>query len=925
MKKAMLQQQQINKGKLTVLVIALSGALTAMAPAYAQTPVTSSTIFNGTIDVTGNSSNGLEVSGTFTNLTNNGAITADLNAISIGTIAATSITGLTNTGTIISNASSGSAGISNFGTISTLTNSISGGTIGSISGATGIINGTIGTISTLTNYGTISGSIVGISNKGSVGALTNNGSISGTTAGISNYGAISALTNGTIGNTLSNISGGTIGISNIGSTANSAIGTIGALTNYGIISGTNAGISNTGGIGTLTNNGIIGGNTTTNGISNTGTITSLTNNGSIGGNNATNGISNTGTITSLTNSGTISGGKGIANSGSIGTLSNSGLIYGSTALDLTSGSTLTNFTNTGTIIGNINNATSTALTITGGTGTIFGTLTGVIGSIGTITNTGSNLRFAGNTYLNDDINVATNTVTNAGTLQVNSPLTITGNYVQGSGSSLIIGVTNNVSLSNLVNLSDVGYGRLVVLGAATLDGSSVTVKSTGSYALAQGQRYVVVAATGALSTVGATYSASGYTVTGTTVTETITINSVVTTYNDLVLTLGGATGTKAVNNATNSDAVSALGGLFNYGGTNANMLAVYNPATTLDKAAANKAGAQLSPASVTGAATQAANAATQAVSNVATSRMDSFRLARAGGSGVATGERATDIALWGQIFGGRATQGERQAISGYHANYRGLLLGADTAVSDTVRAGGLFSAAKTSVASDGDNTGSSANVNSYGLSAYATYTGEPWYVNAMAGAIHQQYSTVRSISYSSFSGIANGGFNGQQYSTSLHAGYPLSLNAWLPGATLTPIAGLSYSTLRADGYTESGGNGAALTVKSATSNSLKSELGAKLENSFDTSYGKLLPSVQLGWRHEFKDGAMQTGASFVADSTGSTAFVSKGASAVANLGVLNIGATLLQSQSLSLSAKYTLEAGGGYTAQTGSVQVRWQY
>jgi len=35
--------------------------------------------------------------------------------------------------------------------------------------------------------------------------------------------------------------------------------------------------------------------------------------------------------------------------------------------------------------------------------------------------------------------------------------------------------------------------------------------------------------------------------------------------------------------------------------------------------------------------------------------------------------------------------------------------------------------------------------------------------------------------------------------------------------------------------------------------------------------------------------------------------------------------TLLHSENLSLGVKYTLEAANGYTANTGDVQVRWQF
>ncbi len=724
-----------------------------------------------------------------------------------------------------------------------------------------------------------------------------------------------------------------------------ASGTVGTLTNNGILSSSNAnGINNTGTITAITNNNTIqggsgvNGNSAADGIRNSGLISTLTNTGTISGNK---GIDNSGTISTLTNSGTVSGGSMgvyVASSGNIGTLNNTGLISSATAITLMAGSSLGTFINTGTIAGAIQNYTATALTISGGSGSTYGTLTGASGGISasdiSLIHSYSGLTLNGNQLLNDNIDVSNgssplvlNTVTNNGVLQINNPLTITGNYVQGSGSTLVIGVVNPVFNGAL---TDSGYGRLVVKGDATLDASTVTIKSV-SYALAQGQRYVVVAATGAISDTGVTYSASGYTVTGTT--QTDSSNS---SYTDLVLTLGASSGSSGsgsgagsssspINHATTSNAVSALSGLFKYSGTDATMLALFNPAAALDTASANKAGAQLSPAAVNSGALHAVDATTQAVNNVTNSHLDGFRVAQAGSSGVATGESSRDIALWGQVFGGRASQGLRDNISGYHANYRGLLIGADALVTDTLRAGALVSAGKTAIASDGDNTGSSANVNSYNLTAYATYSGSPWYFNALAGAARQQYSTVRAISYTGFSGVADGSFTGLQYTTAVQAGYPLNLDAWLPGATLTPIAGLSYNNLRQNGYTETGGNGAALNVNASSTSSLKSELGAKLENSFATSYGKLLPSVQLGWRHEYKDGRVQTGASFVADSTGSTAFVTQGASAVRNVGVLNLGVTLLQGQRLSLTAKYTLESGGGYLAQTGSMQARWQY
>jgi len=699
-------------------------------------------------------------------------------------------------------------------------------------------------------------------------------------------------------------SSGSVSVS-AGSAIAASGSSLGALTNSGLISGSNSGIANNGTIGTLTNNGRISGS-------------------------SSGGIVNYHSIGSLTNNGTISSGlDGIFNNGTITTLNNRGLITGSVfALDNNTSGTISSFTNSGTIAGDIRNLPSRDLTINGGTGSTFGTLTGLSSAIGVITNTASNLIFgSGNQLLNDNINVGTNMVSNlAGTLQVNNHLTITGNYSQASAATLQIGVANGATSNGLD--SDTGYGRLYVSGTSAIaSGSTVSLtKLNNSYAFATGQRYVVIETTGA-ATYNASalnYSVSGYAVTGASVADSTNTGAT-----DLVLTLGSASSgiASVANSATTSNAVAALTGLFNYSGTNASLLNVFNSAAALTSPAeATKAGAQLSPTAVTSGVVQASAAATQTVATVASSHLDSLRTAQAdGNSGVATGEHSYDVGVWGQVFDGHANQSERDNVSGYSANYNGLLLGADAEVTDHVRAGGLFSYAKTSMSNSGDNTGTSASVNSYGLSAYGSYTDDPWYVNVLAGVAKQQYSTARDVSYTGFSGVANGSFHGLQYTTAVQAGYPLNVEQWLPGVTVTPLAGLSYSTLRQDGYSETGGNGAGLSVNAADANSLKSELAVKAETSFDTSYGKLQPLVQVGWHHEYHDSRMQSTASFADDTTGTTSFATQSAKPVSDTGALALGVTLLESKNLKVAARYTVEAGSGYVGQTADVQVRWQY
>ena len=373
--------------------------------------------------------------------------------------------------------------------------------------------------------------------------------------------------------------------------------------------------------------------------------------------------------------------------------------------------------------------------------------------------------------------------------------------------------------------------------------------------------------------------------------------------------------------ATVPNAVSALTGLSHYTGINdAALLNLYNAGQALNVGssdAANRAGVQLSPVQHV-SATGGAAAAILDVLNIANARTDGLRLGQIDGTGIATGEGTQDWSVWGQAFGGHASQNTRNQVDGYRANYGGLMIGADRTIGDAWRAGGVFSYSNTLINGRDNASGDSTRVNAYGLTGYASYTGTPWYVNVSGGVVQQHYDTNREIGFTGFSGIAKGSFSGQQYVARAEGGYPLALGK----ATITPLASLTYSHLNQNDYTETGGNGAALAVGSTHATSVRSGLGVKLEQGFETSYGKLVPQVQLTWVHEFNRNPAVTGASFAADPSGQTAFTTVGATPVTNLADLTLGVTLLRANNLSLSARYELQAGQGFVSHTGSLKLR---
>jgi len=883
-------------------------------------------------------------------------------ATGILNINSSTIGALTNSGTI-SGASAG-AGIVNNSSASNIGTLTNHGVI--TGGDTGIFNA--GTIGTLTNNGNIAGGggfgyqnfFAAIFNSGTIGILNNTigGTIDGinpnlldpntNTNNLSNTGIINSAggTIGTLNNSglisnnpfwNTNTSGGDIGINNAG--------TIGTLNNLGTITATavNQGataILNSGTIGTLTNSGTISG--TSAGIFNTiaGSIGTLSNSGTISGTNF--GLDNSGSIGFLNNTigGTISGANtGIFNNGSIGTLSNSGTISAPDAINNGAGGRIGTLTNSGVIAGNITNGSGNNLTITGGTGATFGTLTGFLsGSIGTITNTNSNLTFgSGNLLLNDTVNVGNNTFNNnAATLQVNNPIAITGNYNQGEAATLQIGVAGSGVSANGSLANDSGYGRLVVSGSATIaSGSSVNLKPLTTYGFAAGQRFVVVDA----STAGTNYNEGSLNYSVTSYAGSASGTDVTTAgRSDLVVTLTATpsptptpspspspspTPTPTPSPATIPNAISALGGLLNYTGVSPGLLNLFDAADALaatgGTAAVNRAGVQLAPVQQA-ASTGAAAAPTLDVLNVVAAHADSLRLAQMEDrqSGISTGDAPPAWGVWGQAFGGHASQNERDDVPGYSANYGGLLVGVDKSISDNWRAGGVFSYSNTAINDEGDAAGDNTTVNSYGLIGYASYTSQSWYTNLSAGVVQQSYSTNRQVDFTGFSGTANGHFSGQQYVTRAEVGYPLTVG----GATVTPLASLTYSNLHQNGYTEGGGNGAALTVNSTHSASVKSSLGAKLEQAFPTAYGNFVPELRLQWLHEYDHTQQVTGASFAADPTGETGFTTVGPSPTSDMADVSVGVTLLRANNMTLTVRYELQAGGGFVSQTGSLRLR---
>ncbi|MEN3752069.1 autotransporter outer membrane beta-barrel domain-containing protein [Mangrovibacter sp. SLW1] len=375
--------------------------------------------------------------------------------------------------------------------------------------------------------------------------------------------------------------------------------------------------------------------------------------------------------------------------------------------------------------------------------------------------------------------------------------------------------------------------------------------------------------------------------------------------------------------ATTDNALSSLRGLQNYTGIATGLLDLYNASLAIDSTKeANRVGEQLSPVQ-NSSASQAASVATFGAVNVVSQRVDSIRLAQSHGmSGLAAGDAPDDWSAWGQVFGGHANQGMVDNVSGYKANYGGMVLGVDRLVGEAWRAGGALTYSYTSVRGQDNLYGNKTGVDSWGLIGYASYNGDPWYVNLSASASQQRYDTTRNVSMTGYSDRASGKFNGQQYVTNAEFGYPLSV---ADNTTLTPLASLNYSYQTIDSYKENSENGSALSVGGSHNNALRSGLGARLEQSFQTGFGDVVPFVQAIWTHQYNPQRSTTTASYIAATAGETNFTTFGASPVEDTADLSVGATLVKSDTLTLNARYNVQLGEQYQGQTVILQVRKQF
>ncbi|MGO4157828.1 autotransporter domain-containing protein [Cupriavidus sp. YAF13] len=648
-------------------------------------------------------------------------------------------------------------------------------------------------------------------------------------------------------------------------------------------------------------------------------------------------VGNTGTITASSPGG-FSTGINVLNS-TVDRIDNFGTISAGTAISISADSKITNgIHNAGRLDGAVMLGKAT-LELDGATATVTGPVSGQAGSAVNVNGTFT----SGNTFQVDMFNVAKSAVfnmghyisvasglNNAGTLAVapGATATIDGNYTQsasgvfqtglgakGTYGKLVVRGTADLSASNKINVNVAGAPALVagtsvqpgVISAAQLRaGPTFTVTDNSALfdfiATRNGNAVdLCVARAGASSCSAApvTLTPDPASPSSPTPTPTPAPTPVIT----VVSSVTGAQNTPGLGAARVLDALISQGA-----GAPAAMTPVITALGTLPtEQAVSDAVKQTLPLMVAGM-TDVNSAAMHATNRVIQSRQEANR-------GLSSGDEfVSDRQVWFKPMGSWAKQGDRDGVAGYKANTYGMVLGADTVVSDNVRVGGAFSYMHSRIDGNSPVAAQSASVDGYRLISYGSYSLDPRTdisVQADLGAGRNEGQ--RNINFGGLNSRASSSYN--SWNAHVRAGIGRVFNLQ-PTTTFTPSLRADYTFIQDAAYTETGADALSLAVAKNSARELILSTEARLNQSL-TEHAMFSANLGVGYDALARQSAITAG--YVG---GGAQFVTRGMAPSRWLMRAGLGFVVTSSKAMEVSVRYDAEVRERFTNQTASVKVR---
>ena len=832
------------------------------------------------------------IAGAINNITNSGTITANITAglggdtitnngtvtNIIGNAASAAANTITNSGTVTGNITAGGGGdnITNSGTV---TGNITGGAGGdtiTLNGGTvaGIIDGTVGGANILNIDGSFSTQAV-IKN---IQTINTNAGTFNVTQAITNVDT--SFNNASI-TTISpggNITGAAGPIINTGTLNIQAGGTIGAgvamgpLTNNANASiNVQASVANALHTGAVNNSGSISITSTAGGPAAVVTLAGIANN--LGGNiSITNNNATAGAI--------VLGGVPAANAGTISITNNTGAA---------------NSINIGAFAANA--------------GTF--NITGPIAPIAGVFNNqaGATVNFnAGTIATNFNIGGAGNTFTNNGTVVVNTPSTITGDYTN-SGTHLL---TINNDIPAILTATKINFGT---------NNNTLQIKTTGNTILQDGQAITIanvipgnpptpigpgkITVTNDLS---ATVSYSYPVVNG----QNIQTTAIRTPLNNIVSGNNQTAIANVINKLINNNA--SIQGDFRLALATIDQL----PTPTEVNQAMKELLPNLEPANAILAGFTANNLAIGAVegriSNIARTEINSINPQP---TGYAAGNMISNRNLWIKGFNAVNHQKEIEDYNAYKSNTFGVIFGVDNQITEHFWFGLALSYAYTNIKTN-DKIADVTALSSHQATIYSSYSPEKYYIDYLLAITKNTYHSERNINFGTLHRVATGKFYGLQPSIKISGGY---INQYNHILQIIPNTSLQYTHVSQKQYSESDANSVSLkNISSKSLQQLEAGIGVKFAMLYNDKNSTTSHDIHFMTLYDIINSKQKVTAMLSGGGDSFTINGNKNSKTTLNVGV---GLTYMLKDRLHCTVNYDLRLKKQFVGHFGSLTARY--
>jgi outer membrane autotransporter protein len=286
------------------------------------------------------------------------------------------------------------------------------------------------------------------------------------------------------------------------------------------------------------------------------------------------------------------------------------------------------------------------------------------------------------------------------------------------------------------------------------------------------------------------------------------------------------------------------------------------------------------------------------------------------------GGTTSDESIWLQIFGANIDQDTVGSVSGYDADGQGIAIGIDGMSADgTTRIGIAGSFASTDVDGKDSTTRTKTDIDTTQVMVYANKDyADGMYLEGVASYSFNGNKGTRRILVGTVDRTASSDYDSGLFSIGVEAGWPKEDD----GLTITPTAGLTFSHLSADAYTETGAGGMNLKVTPTDVSNIQGKIGVKVTGrtvGADGGIGR--PEVRIGVSHDFGDETADSTATFTA---GGSSFTTTGVKTDATKVDVGLGYTYTSPEGdTEISINADGRQSSSYLQFGGGLTVKWKF